>query len=111
VAPRPAVAPRRLPSQLHLEVLERIEQGDMALATGMLEDLVKQYPDYLPGLLELALLRERSGARSEAYPLMRAVHARAAVLPPDQMVEGPESLPARFYKASADAYLNLGAAE
>jgi chemotaxis protein methyltransferase CheR len=111
VAPRPAVAPRRLPSQLHLEVLERIEQGDMALATGMLEDLVKQYPDYLPGLLELALLRERSGSRSAAYPLMRAVHARAAVLPPDQIVEGPESLPARFYKASADAYLNLGAAE
>jgi hypothetical protein len=42
---------------------------------------------------------------------MRAVHARAAELPPDQLVEGPESLPARFYKASADAYLNLGAAE
>jgi chemotaxis methyl-accepting protein methylase len=110
-APRPAVVPQRLPSKLHLEALERIEQGDMARAAGMLEDLVKQHPDYLPGLLELALLRERSGSRSEAYPLMRAVHARAAVLPPDQIVEGPESLPARFYKASADAYLNLGAAE
>jgi chemotaxis protein methyltransferase CheR len=110
-APRPPVVPQRLPSQLHLEALERIEQGDMAQATGMLEDLVKQYPDYIPGLLELALLRERSGSRSEAYPLMRAVHARAAVLPPDQIVEGPESLPARFYKASANAYLNLGAAE
>jgi chemotaxis methyl-accepting protein methylase len=109
--PRPAVVPQRLPSKLHLEALERIELGDMAHAAGMLEDLVKQYPDYLPGLLELALLRERSGSRSEAYPLMRAVHARAAVLPPDQIVEGPESLPARFYKASADAYLNLGAAE
>jgi hypothetical protein len=62
-------------------------------------------------LLELALLRERNGSRSAAYPLMRAVHARAAVLPPDQLVEGPEPLPARFYKASADAYLNLEAAE
>jgi chemotaxis protein methyltransferase CheR len=110
-APRPAVVPPRVPAKLHLEALERIEQGDMARAAGMLEDLVKQHPDYLPGLLELALLRERSGSRSEAYPLMRAVHARAAVLPPDQIVEGPESLPARFYKASADAYLNLGAAE
>lgn len=103
--------PRRPPSQLHLEALERIEQGDVGRATGMLEALVKQYPDYLPGLLELALLRERNGSRAAAYPLMRAVHARAAKLPPDQIVEGPESLPARFYKASADAYLNLGAAE
>jgi chemotaxis protein methyltransferase CheR len=110
-ASRPPAVPQRLPSQLHLEALERIEQGDMVQAAGMLEDLVKQYPDYIPGLLELALLRERSGSRSEAYPLMRAVHARAAVLPPDQIVEGPEALPARFYKASADAYLNLGAAE
>ena len=83
----------------------------MVQATLVLEALVKQYPDYLPGLLELALLRERTGSRSAAYPLMRAVHDRAAELPPDQIVEGPESLPARFYKASADAYLNLGAAE
>lgn len=110
-AARPPMAPPRTPSQLHLEALERIEQGDVARAAAMLEALVKQFPDYLPGLLELALLRERNGSRAAAYPLMRAVHARAAELPPDQIVEGPESLPARFYKASADAYLNLGAAE
>ncbi|WP_224367674.1 CheR family methyltransferase [Hyalangium versicolor] len=109
-APRPAPNPRP-PSQLHLEALERIEQGDVTRAASMLEALVKQYPDYLPGLLELALLRERNGSRAAAYPLMRAVHARAAEMPPDQIVEGPESLPARFYKASADAYLNLGVAE
>ena len=111
LAPRPPMALQLSPSQLHLEALERIEQGEVARATHMLEALVKQHPDYLPGLLELALLRERSGSRAAAYPLMRAVHARAAELPPDQIVEGPEALPARFYKASADAYLNLGAAE
>jgi chemotaxis protein methyltransferase CheR len=109
-ASRPPEAPRP-PSQLHLVALEHIEQGQLLQATLVLESLVKQHPDYLPGLLELALLRERSGSRSAAYPLMRAVHARAAELPPDQLVEGPEALPARFYKASADAYLNLGAAE
>jgi len=108
---RPPEAPSRQPAQLHLVALEHIEQGKMMQATLVLEALVKQHPDYLPGLLELALLRERSGSRSAAYPLMRAVHARAAELPPDQIVEGPEALPARFYKASADAYLNLGAAE
>jgi chemotaxis methyl-accepting protein methylase len=109
--PRPPEPAHRPPSQLHLTALEHIEQGQLVDARLVLESLVKQYPDYLPGLLELALLRERSGSRSEAYPLMRAVHARAAELPPDQIVEGPEALPARFYKASADAYLNLGAAE
>jgi hypothetical protein len=83
----------------------------VAKAESQLDDLVMQYPDYLPGLLELALLRERRGARAAAYPLMRAVYSRAARLPPDQLVEGPEALPARFYKASADAYLNQGAAE
>jgi chemotaxis protein methyltransferase CheR len=107
----PPPIPQRTPSQFHLEALERIEQGEVSLATSMLEALVRQHPDYLPGLLELALLRVRNGSTAAAYPLMRDVYARAAKLPPDQMVEGPESLPARFYKASADAYLNLGAAE
>ncbi|WNZ66158.1 hypothetical protein QEG98_33150 [Myxococcus sp. MxC21-1] len=65
----------------------------------------------MPGLLELALLRERSGAREGAVPLMRALRSRAERLPPDQLVEGPEALPARFYQASADAYLNQGALE
>jgi chemotaxis protein methyltransferase CheR len=110
--PKPAPAPpSQPPARLHLEALERIEHGDVAGATALLEALVKQAPDYLPGLLELALLRERAGAREAAYPLMRAVHARAAQLPPDQLIDGPEALPARFYRASADAYLNLGAAE
>ncbi|MFL5348884.1 MAG: CheR family methyltransferase [Hyalangium sp.] len=108
---RPPAARPRSASELHLEALERIEKGDVSRATSMLEALVRQFPDYLPGLLELALLRERNGSRAAAYPLMRAVHARAAELPPDQIVEGPEALPARFYKASADAYLNLGASE
>ncbi len=110
-APRPPAASQSSASKLHLEALERIEKGDVNRAASMLEALVKQFPDYLPGLLELALLRERNGSRAAAYPLMRAVHARAAELPPDQIVEGPEALPARFYKASADAYLNLGASE
>jgi chemotaxis protein methyltransferase CheR len=111
VTPPPVQLSSRAPAQLHLEALERIELGEEARATSMLEALVRQHPDYLPGLLELALLRVRNGLTAAAYPLMRDVYARAAKLPPDQIVEGPESLPARFYKASADAYLNLGVAE
>ncbi|NMO22850.1 methyltransferase domain-containing protein [Pyxidicoccus fallax] len=99
------------PSRVHLSALERIEEGDEVGATAVLEALVRQSPDYLPGLLELALLRERSGAREAAVPLMRALRSRAERLPPDQLVDGPEALPARFYQASADAYLNQGTLE
>jgi chemotaxis protein methyltransferase CheR len=108
---RAAVAPPPVPSRLHLTALERIEEGDEVGATSVLEALVRQSPDYLPGLLELALLRERSGAREAAVPLMRALRSRAERLPPDQLVDGPEALPARFYQASADAYLNQGTLE
>ena len=114
----PAPAPVRVqaavppePSRVHLSALERIEEGDEVGATSVLEALVRQSPDYLPGLLELALLRERSGAREAAVPLMRALRSRAERLPPDQLVDGPEALPARFYQASADAYLNQGTLE
>ncbi|NVJ24603.1 MULTISPECIES: CheR family methyltransferase [Myxococcus] len=108
---RVEVTPPPPPARLHLTALERIEEGDVDGASAVLESLVRQAPDYLPGLLELALLRERSGAREAAMPLMRALRVRAERLPPDQLVDGPEALPARFYQASADAYLNLGALE
>ncbi|MCE9671925.1 methyltransferase domain-containing protein [Myxococcus stipitatus] len=107
----PTAAPPPTPARLHLQALERIEEGDVEGASSVLESLVRQAPDYLPGLLELALLRERSGAREAAVPLMRALRTRAERLPPDHLVDGPEALPARFYQASADAYLNLGALE
>ncbi|WP_342375992.1 methyltransferase domain-containing protein [Myxococcus stipitatus] len=110
--PVPAqVTPPPPPARLHLDALERIEEGDANGALAVLESLVRQAPDYLPGLLELALLRERSGAREAAVPLMRALRMRAERLAPDQLVDGPEALPARFYQASADAYLNQGALE
>lgn len=108
---RADAAPPPVPSRLHLTALERIEEGDEVGATAVLEALVRQSPDYLPGLLELALLRERSGAREAAVPLMRTLRSRAERLPPDQLVDGPEALPARFYQASADAYLNQGTLE
>ncbi|RKG69499.1 methyltransferase domain-containing protein [Corallococcus sp. CA054B] len=111
VSPTRPPSPPPSPARMHLQALERIEEGNVAGATAVLELLVKQAPDYLPGLLELALLRERAGARDAAFPLMRALRTRAGQLPPDTLVDGPEALPARFYLASADAYLNLGALE
>jgi hypothetical protein len=109
VPPPPQPAPS--PVRLHLEALQRIESGDEAGAATTLEKLLQQFRDYLPGMLELALLRERAGAREAAFALMHTVRDNAARLPPDLTIEGPEPLPARFYRASADAFLTLGAIE
>jgi hypothetical protein len=96
---------------LHTEALQRIEGGDESGAASTLEALLQQFRDYLPGMLELALLRERAGAREAAFSLMHSVRDCASRLPPDQVIEGPEPLPARFYRASADAFLTLGSIE
>ena len=117
VAPAPALTPAPVrvpppsPVRLHLDALQRIEGGDAAGAASTLEKLLEQFRDYLPGMLELALLRERAGAREAAFALMHTVRDIAARLPPDLTIEGPEPLPARFYRASADAFLTLGAIE
>ncbi len=110
-APTPAPTPPPSAVRLHLEALQRIEGGDAAGAASTLEKLLEKFRDYLPGMLELALLRERAGAREAAFALMHTVRDIAARLPPDLTIEGPEPLPARFYRASADAFLTLGAIE
>ena len=71
----------------------------------LLTDLCRKAPDYLPGLLERALLHIRNGERSAATQLMRQVLKRAASLPADELVAGPEPLPAGFYSTSAEAFL------
>ncbi|OJH41986.1 CheR family methyltransferase [Cystobacter ferrugineus] len=109
-APAPAPPPPTAVS-LHTEALQRIEGGDESGAASTLEALLQQFRDYLPGMLELALLRERAGAREAAFALMHNVRDCASRLPPDQVIEGPEPLPARFYRASADAFLTLGSIE
>ncbi|MET0405229.1 MAG: CheR family methyltransferase [Cystobacter sp.] len=109
--PPPPPAPAPSPVRLHTEALQRIEGGDEAGAAQTLEALLQQFRDYLPGMLELALLRERAGAREAAFALMHNVRESASRLPPDLIVEGPEPLPARFYRASADAFLTLGSTE
>jgi chemotaxis methyl-accepting protein methylase len=110
-APTPPPAPAPSPVRLHLDALQSIEGGDEAGAASTLEKLLEKFRDYLPGMLELALLRERAGAREAAFALMHTVRDIAARLPPDMTIEGPEPLPARFYRASADAFLTLGAIE
>jgi chemotaxis methyl-accepting protein methylase len=102
--PPPPAMPRRqpvVPVPLHLQALEHIESGDPRVAQAELENLSKLAPDYLPALLERALLHQREGEKIAAAKLMREVLRRAEALLPEEIVEGPEPLPARFYRDAA----------
>ncbi|BDG02754.1 CheR family methyltransferase [Anaeromyxobacter oryzae] len=103
----PAVAPPAAgePVSLHLRVLAHIERGDHAHARALLVELQRLAPQYLPGLLEGALLHAREGRRAHAVELMRSVLARARALPAEAPVPGPETLPASFYAAAARTFL------
>lgn len=94
----------------HLQALSLIEQGQLREAEQALARVRQAWPEYLPGALELALLRVQLGNRSGARELMQEVLRRAASLPPEELVEGPEPLPARFYWASASAFFDQGRA-
>ena len=97
------------PVALHLRALVHIERGEKKVAEKALTDLTAQVPDYVPGILERALLHVRMGERTLATTLMREVLRRTEKLPPDEVVAGPEPLPASFYRDSARTFLSGGA--
>jgi chemotaxis protein methyltransferase CheR len=89
----------------HLAALEHIERGELGRAVELLEALVDAAPGYAPGLLELALLRQREGRAGEAAVLMQELLAQLEGLDEGAGVDGPEVLPVRYYRASARAFL------
>jgi chemotaxis protein methyltransferase CheR len=109
--PPPPPPPRQEPVRpvdpvaLHLKALQHIESGDRGKAQLELESISRVVPDYLPALLERALLHRRAGEKTAAATLMREVLRRAEALLPDELVPGPEPLPASFYRGSAVSYL------
>ena len=116
-APPPAPAlpyvPRVKPPEpvaLHLRALVHIERGDRKIAAEELASLNTRVPDYVPGLLERALLHVRQGERSAAQTLMREVLRKTEKLPADELLPGPEPLPVSFYRSSAETFLKRGGA-
>ena len=106
VAPlQPFVRSAAEPVALHLRALVHVERGNHPAAARALAELVREAPDYVPGLLERALLHARLGERAAATSLMREVLRRSAALPGDQLVAAPEPLPASFFVQSAEAFL------
>ena len=102
--PLPAIDP----VALHVQALMHIESGDKKRAQDELEAILQKAHGYLPALLELALLHLRAGEKSATATLMREVLRRAEALLPDELVAGPEMLPASFYRNSAVSYLRAG---
>jgi len=109
----PAVPPAAVPPAvtisepiaLHLRALHLLDADDRVGAEALLDRLRACAPEYLPGKLELALVRGRAGRRSEAALLMREILAATASLPPEQVVPGPADLSVGYLQASARAYL------
>jgi len=104
---RPGTRPPE-PVALHLKALVHIERGDRELADRELAALNALVPDYVPGLLERALLHQRLGERSAASALMRQVLQRISQLQRDELLAGPEPLPVGFYRDSAETFLRTG---
>ncbi|MGZ6126342.1 MAG: CheR family methyltransferase, partial [Myxococcales bacterium] len=107
-APEPPYVPKvRLPEPvaLHLRALVHIERGERKRAQDELSDLARQVPEYVPGILERALLHVRLGEKSAATSLMREVLKRTEKLPADDLLPGPEPLPVSFYRDSAETFL------
>ncbi len=96
---------REEPIALHAEALWLIEQRRHSAAAEVLSRLVALAPDYLPYLLEQALLERRRGDLSQAASLMRDLIRRTDGLPPEQIIAGPADLPVAYYRASAMALL------
>jgi chemotaxis methyl-accepting protein methylase len=107
VEPAPYVPRKRPPEPvaLHLKALVHIERGEKKRAATELSDLLREVPDYVPGVLERALLHVRMGEPSAAASLMREVLKRTEKLPGEEMLPGPEPLPVSFYRDSAQTFL------
>jgi chemotaxis protein methyltransferase CheR len=93
------------PVALHLRYLAFAEEGDCPGAERVLDDLNRAAPDYLPGLVERALVCSKKGDESSALCLMKDVLRRAEALDPRHVLAGPEPLPAEFYATTARAFL------
>jgi len=104
--PEEPAAPKVDPVKLHTHALELIERGHARKAERELAELLRAQPDYLAGVLELALLHGRQGRVTRATEMMRDLLARLEGRAESDLVPGPESLPVAFFRASAMAYLS-----
>jgi chemotaxis protein methyltransferase CheR len=103
----PSAAPRRGPEvEAHCAALALVEHGDLGQARAALRDLRGRVPAYVPGAVDLALVNARLGHGQEAVRTMREALELLEPLQDAELVAGPETLPAEYYRAVAQVFLN-----
>ena len=98
-----AVPPAAL--ALHRSALLWVELGGRGSAEKALVQLNKDFPDYVPGLLERALACIRKGDRAGAKTWAAEVVKKLDGVPDDQPIAGLEELPASFYRDTAKTFV------
>lgn len=93
------------PVEVHLRALLLVERGELREARVLLERLAGEVPEYLPGVVERALLCRRLGDWNVATELMREALRLTKGAPAEQVVAGPEVLPVSYYRATAELFL------
>ena len=93
------------PIAKHIQALVHLERGRHREAKRLLTELEQHSPEYLPAVLEDALLSGRRGDHAYARQRMKELLAKLEGRPADQLLPGPEELPVAFYRASAEAFL------
>ncbi|MGE0546211.1 MAG: CheR family methyltransferase [Kofleriaceae bacterium] len=109
--PRPRSAPEPVsepidPVALHTSALSYIEVGDPTAAEDLLEQVTRRAPDYVPGLIERALLHKRYDRVQRADELMREALRKLDALPVTHMLPGPHPMAAGDYRRLVRAYLD-----
>jgi chemotaxis methyl-accepting protein methylase len=101
--PSPILPPQAL--ALHRSALMWVELGGRASAEKVLHELNRQFPDYVPGIMERALSHIRKGDHANALTWMKDVLRRTEGRHDDELVLGLEELPVSFYRDAARAYV------
>jgi chemotaxis protein methyltransferase CheR len=89
---------------VHLRALACIEAGLHDDAARWLDALRRGAPDYLPAVLEEALLYVRLGDDARATRGMHEVIARTEGRDASDAVQGPETLTVAYYRNAANAF-------
>jgi len=89
----------------HVVILEQIESGRRPRALRRLKSMRQRWPDYLPAMLEEALLESGQGNTKAARKLMQGILMMTDDRPVLEIVKGPEDLPVKYFRMAAAAYL------
>ncbi len=93
------------PISLHLAVLEAMEMDYHPVLDRHLKQLRRKFPDYLPGLYEIALWNARNKNTAVAKGLMGDLLSRLKTRDFRETIPGPRDLTVDFYLASALTFL------